>query len=233
MIDVADLDFVYARGEFRLRAEQLHVGRGEQVAIIGPSGSGKTTLLHLIAGILSPRSGRVSVAGTNLNELSETARRNFRIRNLGLVFQEFELIEYLNVLNNIVLPFRINNSLRLTGRQLDRARMLATQLEVHGQLHRYPAQLSQGEKQRVAVCRALIADPQLILADEPTGNLDPENKDRVMRLLLQYVTEHQVTLLTVTHDHGLLDRFQRVIDFDQFRNSASGGRNIQAQPSGG
>lgn len=219
MIEVSGLEFEFATGDFRLDIDELVVPDGGQVAVIGPSGTGKTTLLNLVAGILTPSRGSVSVNQVNVGELSDSTRRNFRVANIGLVFQEFELVEYLTVLDNILLPFRINSSLRLTDDTTKRARTLADRLEVADKLRRYPHQLSQGERQRVAICRALVVNAKTVLADEPTGNLDPVNKNRVVDLLLDYAAEHKVTLLAVTHDHGLLDRFQRVIDFDDFINA--------------
>jgi len=216
VIELSDLYFEFPQGDFQLCVDELFVPAGGQVAVIGPSGSGKTTLLNLIAGILRPRHGVVRVDEVNVGDLSESGRRDFRITNIGLVFQEFELVEYLTVLDNILLPFRVNNSLRLTREAREHAKALASRLEVGDKLRRYPHQLSQGERQRVAICRALAVNAKTVLADEPTGNLDPVNKNRVVDLLLDYATEHDVTLLAVTHDHGLLDRFQEVIDFDKF-----------------
>jgi len=216
MISIKDLRFRYSEGEFALHVPDLTVGKGEKVAVIGPSGSGKTTLLNLIAGIRTPQSGEVVTQGTNVGGLDDAARRDFRIRKIGLVFQEFELLEYLSVLDNILLPFRINRSLELDKEVRGRAAELAEEVGIGGYLGRYSDQLSQGERQRVSVCRALLAKPPLILADEPTGNLDPTNKGRVLDILFDYVDRNKATLVTVTHDHDLLPRFGRVIDFKQF-----------------
>ena len=216
MISIKDLRFRYSEGEFALHVPDLAVGKGEKVAVIGPSGSGKTTLLNLIAGIRTPQSGEVVTQGTNVGGLDDAARRDFRIRKIGLVFQEFELLEYLSVLDNILLPFRINRSLELDKEVRGRAAELAEEVGIGGYLGRYSDQLSQGERQRVSVCRALLAKPPLILADEPTGNLDPTNKGRVLDILFDYVDRNEATLVTVTHDHDLLPRFGRVIDFKQF-----------------
>ncbi|MEK6235937.1 MAG: ABC transporter ATP-binding protein [Planctomycetales bacterium] len=215
MIHLSQVEFQYPDGDFRFRAGDFALRAQSQAAMIGPSGSGKTTLLNLLAGILSPTAGEITVDGVNVAALGESARRAFRARRIGLIFQEFELIEYLSVLDNILLPFHVNSALRLTDAARDRARELAGKLGVSDKLRRFPSQLSQGEKQRVAICRALAASPKLILADEPTGNLDPSNRDRVTDLLLDSAREFAVTLLVVTHDHALLDRFEEVIDFDQ------------------
>jgi putative ABC transport system ATP-binding protein len=194
----------------------LRVSKGEKVAIVGPSGSGKTTLLNLIAGTAVPDSGEVSTNGIMMSETSDAARRDFRIGNIGLVFQEFELLEYLNVLDNILLPYRISRTLRLGPDIRERAEALAKRVGLSDKLGRFANHLSQGEKQRVAVIRTLMVQPVLLLADEPTGSLDPLNKDRVLDILLQYAEQHGATLVAVTHDHEILDRFQRCIDIKDF-----------------
>ncbi len=221
MIQLAELRFGYREGDFALRVPKLEVRQRERVALIGPSGCGKTTLLHLIAGIAVPESGRVRTNGVDVTALDDGARRDFRIRSIGLVFQEFELLEYLSVLDNILLPYRINPSLRLETPVRERAESLARRVGIGDKLARMATRLSHGEKQRVAVCRALIAEPELILADEPTGNLDPANKNRVLDILINYAEEHAATLLMVTHDRDLLSRFERVIDFKTLRSGES------------
>jgi ABC-type lipoprotein export system ATPase subunit len=213
VIRIEKLDFAYRQGPFRLAIEELEIEAGQSVAFIGPSGSGKTTLLHLAAGIITPEQGRIFTGGHEVSALPDGARRDFRIRNVGLVFQEFELLEYLDVFDNILLPYRINRSISLTPEVRRRARELANDVGIGDKLDRDVRRLSQGERQRVALCRALLADPQLVLADEPTGNLDPENKELVLDILFRY--SRDATLVTVTHDHTVLDRFDRVIDFQE------------------
>jgi ABC-type lipoprotein export system ATPase subunit len=216
MIEVRDLRFSYGEGDFSLQVPDLKVAHGETVAIVGPSGSGKTTLLNLIAGIDTPQSGGIVTNGCEISGLGDAARRDFRISNIGLVFQEFELLEYLNVLDNILLPYRINRTLRLGPKIRERAEALARRVGISDKLYRFVNHLSQGERQRVGVIRALVVQPSLLLADEPTGNLDPLNKNRVLDILLQYAERNAATLITVTHDHDILDRFERVIDFKDF-----------------
>mgnify|MGYP001817401666 FL=1 len=223
MIRISDLHFHYPEGDFALRVPDLGVERGETVAMIGPSGSGKTTLLSLVAGIRTPQTGTIETAGTILGPLDGSARRDFRIRTIGLVFQEFELLEYLSVLDNVLLPYRVSPALPLDGAVRDRARELTRDVGIGDKLDRYVNLLSQGEKQRVAVCRALLPRPLLILADEPTGNLDPTNKDHVLDILFDYSRVSGATLVTVTHDHDLLPRFDRVIDFKDFYDLGTGG----------
>ena len=215
MIKVSELKFAYSR-EFELALESLEIQEGERVAIVGPSGSGKTTLLNLLAGILTPQSGVIQIGKTEVSKLSDAQRRLFRLQNLGLVFQEFELVEYLTTLDNILLPFRLHNAMRLDPSVKQRAIELTQRLEVGDKLHRLPARLSQGERQRVAICRALINTPKYLFTDEPTGNLDPINKMRVLELLMDVVKSDRHTLVTVTHDHDLLEQFDRVIDFESF-----------------
>lgn len=216
MIHFQNLDFHYPGGEFTLRIPEFHVACGEKVAIIGPSGSGKTTLLHLIAGILRPQQGSLRVGKVAVSELNEPQRRDFRISRIGFVFQDFELLDYLSVLDNILHLYRITGALTMSREVKGRAVNLAEQMGIAGHLKRRPGQLSQGEKQRAAICRALLPKPGLILADEATGNLDPANKGCILDLLCKAVADYGTTLLAVTHDHELLPRFDRVIDFRDF-----------------
>jgi len=217
MITISDLDFRYPSGEFRLRIPEFQVAGSEKVAVVGPSGSGKTTLLNLIAGILISTNGIVKVENTTMNELADDRRRDFRVSNVGFVFQDFELLDYLCVLDNILHPYRITKALSLNKTVRQRAADTADALGIGDMLKRYPEDLSKGEKQRVAICRAILSKPKLILADEPTGNLDPDNKTKILDLLFHSVEEHKATLLAVTHDYELLKRFDRVIDFNDFR----------------
>ena len=218
MISIRSLEFHYRYGEFRLSVPEFRVAQGEKLAVIGPSGSGKTTLLNLIAGIFTPVSGAVSVDNTEVSTLSDVERRDFRISNIGFVFQDFELLDYLDVLDNILHPYRITRALTLDKAVRARAIMLAEAMGIGDKLKRFANDLSQGERQRAAICRALLPHPKLILADEATGNLDPENKTLILDLLFQAVEAHDATLLAVTHDHELLKRFDRVIDFQDFRH---------------
>lgn len=219
-IHVRDLDFSYGDADFALRVDDLAVESGTTLAVIGASGSGKTTLLHLLAGIVVPGAGSIRLGDTEVTGLSDAKRRAFRIRNLGLVFQEFELLEYLNVLDNILLPYRINPALRLNREVRRRARELARQVEIDDKLNRYVRRLSQGERQRVSVCRSLLTNPRLVLADEPTGNLDPANTRRVLDILFDYTREAGASLVVVTHDHELLDRFDRVVDTGNYQDAS-------------
>ena len=213
---IKDVEFAYPEGGFRLRIPELSIESGSKVAFVGPSGSGKTTLLRLLAGVHPPDRGQIESGDSCVHEMSDADRRAFRIRRVGFVFQDFELIEYLNVRENILLPYRINPALKLDRDVGKSAEDLAEALGLGDKLSRGVDQLSQGEKQRVAICRALLPRPEMILADEPTGNLDPDNKRRIIEILFDRASEVKATLVVVTHDHSLLDGFDRVVDFEQF-----------------
>lgn len=211
-IEVRDLEFRFGRDGFTLQLDELTIAPRERVALVGPSGCGKTTLLHVLAGILVPLRGTVRVGDTVVSSADDRARRSFRIREIGLVFQNFELLDYLRVLDNVLLPYRLHPALRLDGAVRDRARELATSVGIGDKLGRGIGELSQGERQRVAICRALVTRPSVVLADEPTGNLDPATTSRIVDVLFESVAAAGSTLVVVTHDHGLLDRFDRVVD---------------------
>ena len=227
MIQIRELDFTYNQDGFRLHVDELAIPTGQRVAWTGPSGSGKTTLLHLIAGIVQPSAGQVKSCGMDLTGLRDSARRDFRIANIGLVFQEFALLDYLNVLDNILLPYRINRSLRLDSPVHARAQQLAAEVGLADLLLRRPTHLSHGERQRVAVCRALVANPKLVLADEPTANLDPDNASRVLDALDEHTKRQGATLIVVTHDQDAIGRFDRSIEISSFCNP------VQATDEGG
>jgi putative ABC transport system ATP-binding protein len=220
VIVARDLAYAYPRGGFRLRVSALDLAAGERLAVVGPSGSGKSTLLDLIAGVRVPDAGSLTVDGVDVPALSEAGRRAFRAARIGFVFQTFELVDYLTVRENILYPLMISAALRLDAAARARAATLAEAAGVADKLGRRPGDLSQGERQRVAICRALIARPRLILADEATGNLDPANKGVVMDLLFAQAAEAGAAVLAVTHDHDLLPRFDRVVDFAAFAESA-------------
>lgn len=216
MIEIQDVQFAYPGGGFELQVKSLAIAKAQRVGLIGPSGCGKTTLLQLVAGIVSPTCGCIRTCGENITAIRESARRDFRIANIGLVFQDFALLDYLNILDNILLPYRINRSLCLDDASRDRARQLANDVGLQEMVLRRPSQLSQGERQRVAVCRALVANPTLLLADEPTANLDPDNSNRVLDILDDYASKQKATLAVVTHDRNTLSRFDNIIDVSSF-----------------
>jgi len=215
MIQLSSVEFQYGEGNFKIASADLEISSDAVTALIGPSGCGKTTLLHLIAGILPARSGKIQVNDTAVNELNDRERRHFRISQIGFVFQDFALLDYLSLFDNIIHPYRINSSLSLTHEVKDRARSLAEQMGISDNLSRFPAHTSQGEQQRAAICRALITQPSVILADEPTGNLDPSNKSAIVEILHKQAQENHATLIVATHDHELLSSFDQVIDFQK------------------
>jgi len=218
MIKIRELYFEYPRSDFKLSIPELDIKGGSKAAVIGPSGYGKTTFLNLLSGINTPQKGEIKIDSSNISSLSDSERRSFRISKIGFVFQNFELVEYLTILDNILLPYRINPSLRLTGEVRSRAGELAEKMGLGDKLKRNVTKLSQGEMQRVAICRALLTEPRLLLADEPTGNLDPKNKELTMKALFDYAEQNDSTLVTVTHDHNLLGGFDSVIDLKTYGN---------------
>jgi len=224
VISLRDVRFAYGRGGFSLHLPELLVASGTRAAAIGPSGSGKTTLLNLISGIERPASGEISTAGARVDQLPPSARRSFRITNIGFVFQELLLVDYLDVFGNVLYPYRLPPDLRLDATVRARAQRLLEEFGLGDLLHRLPTELSQGERQRVAIARALVTEPPVVLADEPTGNLDPATKHRALDLLFEQCDARSTTLLMVTHDHHLLDRFSQIVDLEGWANEKARSR---------
>ncbi|RPI15132.1 MAG: ABC transporter ATP-binding protein [Lysobacterales bacterium] len=191
----------------------LDVRRGESVAIMGASGAGKSTLLALLAGLDEPTTGAVELAGADLGRLDEDGRAAVRARHVGFVFQSFHLVPSLTALENVMLP------LELAGRRDARPAALDVlgRVGLAGRVGHYPRQLSGGEQQRVAIARAFVAGPDVLFADEPTGNLDAATGGRIMDLLFGLNVETGATLVLVTHDHSLASRCGRVIRLDAGR----------------
>ena len=185
------------------------IGRGERVAILGPSGSGKSTLLNLVSGIDLPDRGTVRVGGAELTSLTERDRTLFRREHLGFVFQFFNLLPTLTVLENLLLPLELTGS--DGGRGAERARALLDAVGLADRAGAYPDRLSGGEQQRVAVARAIVHRPSVVLADEPTGNLDEDTGARVVALLEELVVRDGLTLVVVTHSRELAARMDRVL----------------------
>jgi putative ABC transport system ATP-binding protein len=212
-IAVDQLRFAYRAGREVLQIESFSIAAGERVFLHGPSGTGKTTLLGLIAGVLNPTSGRVSVLGQDLAKLRPHARDNYRGVHLGYLFQLFNLIPWLSVVDNIALPVRLHRerAARMKLPVVEEARRLAEQLELHDFIDTPVTDLSVGQQQRVAAARALIGAPQLVIADEPTSALDTDLRDRFLQLLFAQCAEVGATLLFVSHDLSLGKRFDRTL----------------------
>jgi putative ABC transport system ATP-binding protein len=203
------LKLASAGGEVNiLRGIDLTVAAGETVGIVGPSGSGKSTLMMVIGGLERPSSGRVTIAGTDFARLDEDGLARFRRDRVGIVFQSFHLIATMSALENVAVP------LELAGRRdaFERARILLEAVGLGGRALHYPGQLSGGEQQRVALARAFAAEPALLLADEPTGNLDLATGRVVMALLFDLQARLGTTLVLITHDAGLAERCGRVVE---------------------
>jgi putative ABC transport system ATP-binding protein len=204
LVRISDVTKRYRGGEAALNRVTLEVAAGEAVAVMGPSGSGKSTLLNLIAGLDKPTSGSVTVAGQRVDALGETAVARFRRRQVGMVFQFFNLLEDLTVADNVLLPAQLAGRSRASSRA--RARELLAQLGIAQHQNSYPGRLSGGEQQRVAIARALVNSPALLLADEPTGAVDTAAGEAIGQLLLDLNASGQ-TLVLVTHSPELAARY--------------------------
>ncbi|HEV8712256.1 MAG TPA: ABC transporter ATP-binding protein [Candidatus Binatia bacterium] len=212
LIVLQDVSKIYGAGETAVRAVDqinLSVQTGELVLILGPSGAGKTTLLSLIGGLLRPTSGTVQVAGAELHTLSPSALSRFRLRQIGFVFQSFQLLSALTASENVEVVLRLGGLTPRVARQ--RAEELLVRLGLGARLTHLPADLSGGEKQRVALARALALHPPLLIADEPTGSLDSRSGEEVIRLLRRLVDEEHRTVLIASHDQRILPVATRVL----------------------
>lgn len=201
MITTQSLKKSYTRGEetvHALKGVDLELKSGEFVSIMGPSGSGKSTLLHLMGGLDRPTSGSILIDQVSLQTLSDAELSLFRRRKLGFIFQFFNLLPTLSAIENVTLPMMLDD--QPFSKLEPRARELLKMMGIEKRMHHTPDQLSGGEMQRVAIARALMSDPVLILADEPTGNLDSKTGDSVLKLLSEMVQETKKTILMVTHD---------------------------------
>ncbi|MBC23627.1 MAG: ABC transporter ATP-binding protein [Phycisphaerae bacterium] len=214
-IQLRQATITYPGSTFRMTIDRFELARQEQVACIGPSGSGKSTLIRILAGIQSAGEAQVSAGEFSVSGSSAAAVRAWRIRRVGLVFQDLQLLEYLTAWENILLPFAISGSIRPTEKDHDRLRALADGMGIVDLLDRKPMRLSHGERQRVAICRSMATDPEILLCDEPTASLDPRNAAMAMDLLLEAASSCGCATFVVTHDHDMLARFQRVVRMDE------------------
>ncbi|MCK8823825.1 ABC transporter ATP-binding protein [Fuchsiella alkaliacetigena] len=202
---------------------RLEIEAGSQVALMGPSGSGKTTILNLIAGVIMPSRGRVRVDGIELNDLPQNQRDIFRTRRVGYIFQRLNLLSTLTALENVMLPMLFAGE-RSKNEQRTRAKELLAKVNLEHRLEHRPSQLSQGEAQRVAIARALANRVKVVLADEPTGNIDYQTGREIMELLREICTEKNITLLTATHNRELGNSFPRLIDILEINQALTAGK---------
>ena len=216
ILRIQNLTKIYGSGDTEVRAlnnVSFSVQKGEFVAIVGPSGSGKSTLLHILGGVDSPTDGKVFIEGNDIYALNENSLAVFRRRQIGLIYQFYNLIPVLNVEENITLP------LLLDGRKVDRAYLqkLIDTLGIAERLTHLPNQLSGGQQQRVSIGRALVNNPAIVLADEPTGNLDSKNSAEIVELLKYFNRENRQTLIIITHDERIALQADRIIAIEDGR----------------
>jgi len=213
---LSNVEKVYGEGAHRVKVLEgidLEVPAGDFVALMGPSGSGKTTLLNLIAGIDRPTAGRVEVAGQDVGAMGESALARFRARHIGFIFQFYNLIPVLTAYENVELPLLLTKL-----RRAEREKHVRSVLDIVGlsdRTHHYPRQLSGGEEQRVAIARAVVTDPTVLLADEPTGDLDARSAGEILTLLQRLNREFHKTIALVTHDPRAAERAHRVVHLEK------------------
>ena len=210
ILEVTNLCKTYGKGDTMVKAldnVSFSVEKGEFVAIIGPSGSGKSTLLHILGGVDVPTKGSVVINQTDISNLDETALAIFRRRQIGLIYQFYNLIPILNVIDNIIFPLKISNQ-EIDKESLDN---LLKELNLKEKENSFPSQLSGGQQQRVAIARAIMSNPQLILADEPTGNLDQTNSEQVMNKFIELHKQNHISIIMVTHELALAKKADRIL----------------------
>lgn len=227
-VSATDLRFAYGKGPTVLALESFVLAPGERVFLRGPSGSGKSTLLGLIAGVLHPQAGSLTVLGQDMSRLSAGQRDRMRAEHLGVIFQLFNLLPYLSVIDNVVLPCRFSSDRRrraeaVHGSQTEAARALLSQLGLSDPalLDRPARDLSVGQQQRVAAARALIGRPKLVIADEPTSALDADTRDAFLDLLVAECSAAGASLIFVSHDGGLASAFDRSVDLKAANRAVS------------
>ena len=218
VVQLRDVTKNYRRDAFELKVLQgitLDVEQGDFVALMGPSGSGKSTLLNLLAGIDQPSSGELNVAGERVNRLNESKLARWRQRNIGFIFQFYNLIPVLTAYENVELPLTLRRSSKAARRK--RVQTALSVVGLQNRMKHYPRQLSGGQEQRVAIARAIVTDPTLLLADEPTGDLDADSGREVLDLLVQLNQQFNKTIIMVTHDPIAAARAKRLLRLDKGR----------------
>lgn len=216
VIEVKNLTKTFRDGDAKVNA--LHnisfeLNEGENLAIIGTSGSGKTTLLHLLGGLEKSSEGDIFLVGKSISSMNDKALSKFRNQTIGFVFQFFYLLEYLTAKENVALPAIIKTGKRKAS--LKKAEELLEAVGLSHRMNHYPNQISGGEMQRIAVARALINDPKIILADEPTGNLDKENAERILNIFDEISKQKGVSVVVITHDNWISQKFENVLKLDK------------------
>ena len=218
IIKIESLNFYWSKkSNFKIFVPNLEIKKGEKVLLLGESGSGKTTLLSLMCGFLNPLSGNISINGNTINQLSSKTRDEYRADNIGIIFQQFNLLPYANVVDNVLLPLyfskvRSNN----VSNKKEKVIELFKQLRLPDDIAQFRASsLSMGQQQRVAVARALIGNPSLIIADAPTSSLDVDAQKIFLNLMFEQISENNSTLLMVSHDKSLSNQFDRLIDINE------------------
>lgn len=207
IIELSKVTKTYYRGNEKvevLRDLDLTIQEGSFEALMGPSGSGKSTLLNLIAGLDSPSGGKLMVAGADIGQLNDGQRAKWRSQNVGFVFQTFNLMPVLTAVENVALPLLLTNL--PAGERKKRAETALNAVGLGDRLHHYPRELSGGQEQRVTIARAIVTDPRIIVADEPTGDLDRENAEEILKLLVKLNREFNKTIIMVTHDPAAAER---------------------------
>lgn len=218
IIKIDTVKFYWSKkSNFKIFVPNLEIKKGEKVLLLGESGSGKTTILSLICGFLNPLSGNIFINGKTINQLSSKTKDEYRADNIGIIFQQFNLLPYANVVDNVLLPLyfskvRSNN----VPDKREKVIELFKQLRLPDDITQFRASsLSMGQQQRVAVARALIGNPSLIIADEPTSSLDADAQKIFLDLMFEQISENNSTLLMVSHDRSLSDQFDRLIDINE------------------
>jgi len=218
IIKIESLNFYWSKkSNFKIFVPSLEIKKGEKVLLLGESGSGKTTLLSLMCGFLNPLSGNISINGNTINQLSSKTRDEYRADNIGIIFQQFNLLPYANVVDNVLLPLYFSKvrSSNVSNKK-EKVIELFKQLRLPDDIAQFRASsLSMGQQQRVAVARALIGNPSLIIADEPTSSLDADAQKIFLNLMFEQISENNSTLLMVSHDKSLSNQFDRLIDINE------------------
>lgn len=214
ILSVKDLNKSYRQGSREihvLKGLDLEVEKGETVAILGRSGSGKSTFLSLLSGLDGPETGDITIAGSSISQMNEAELASFRGEHVGIIFQQFHLMDHLTAIENVSLPLEILGDKEAESK----AQQALEKVELGDRYDHYPNQLSGGENQRVAIARAFVTNPNLLIADEPSGNLDEETGDKVMDILFKQVEENKMTMVLVTHNQTLAAKCKKVLRLDK------------------